>query len=406
MAGPGPGAAFTEMPAMKNPHYLTSLDRLEGLVPSERAGLEEVTRKFAFRTNEYYASLIDWDDPEDPIRKIVVPDVRELEDWGALDASSEKTYTVAPGVQHKYPQTALFLAVDVCGSFCRFCFRKRLFMNGADEVVRDYSQGIEYIRNHPEITNVLITGGDPLILATNRLESLIGSLRSIDHVGIIRIGSKMVAFNPYRILNDPSLLEMIRKYSTKEKRIYLMAHFNHPRELSAKALEALDLLRDAGAIIVNQTPLLRGINSDPEVLTELFRKLSFIGVPPYYVFQCRPTLGNRLFELPLEEAYEIFEQAKAGCSGLAKRARFVMSHATGKIEVVGKTAEAVYFKYHQAADPSDMGRFMAFRSNPSAYWFDDYEELIDDCRIAGNEDEDLPDFPFRGRIPDDSSVTG
>jgi lysine 2,3-aminomutase len=253
---------------------------------------------------------------------------------------------------------------------------------------------------------VLISGGDPLILATTRLESLISDLRSIDHVGIIRIGSKMVAFNPNRIINDLSLLGMIRKYSTKEKRIYIMAHFNHPKELTPQAIEALELLRDAGAIIVNQTPLLRGINSDPDVLTELFRKLSFIGVSPYYVFQCRPTLGNRLFEMPLEEAYEIFERARAGCSGLAKRARFVMSHATGKIEVVGRTADAVYFKYHQAANPSDMGRFMAFRSNPSAYWFDDYEELIDDCRISWDEDENLRTFPFRGRIPDDSSVTG
>ncbi len=391
---------------MKNPKYLISLDQLKRLALKERIRLEEVTRKFAFRTNEYYASLIDWDEPEDPIRKIVIPDTRELEEWGTLDASSEKTYTVAPGVQHKYPQTALFLVVDACGSFCRFCFRKRLFMNRADETVRDYSQGIEYVRKHPEITNILLTGGDPLILATSRLSSLIGRLRSIKHVKIIRIGSKMVAFNLFRILNDPPLLDMVRTYSTKEKRIYIMAHFNHPRELTSQAIEALDRLRDAGAIIVNQTPLIRGINSDPKVLTELFRKLSFIGVPPYYVFQCRPTLGNRHFELPLEKAYEIFERAKIGCSGLAKRARFVMSHASGKIEVVGKSSDAVYFKYHQAAYPLDAGRFMVFRSNPSAFWFDDYEELIDDFRISGNEDEDLPAFPFGGKISDDSRVTG
>ncbi len=403
MSGQEPGAHFTEELTIK---YLTRIDQLKRLSQEERLSLEEVTRKFAFRTNEYYASLIEWDDPDDPIRKVVIPDIRELEEWGALDASSEKTYTVAPGVQHKYPQTALFLVVDVCGSFCRFCFRKRLFFNEIDETVRDYSQGIDYIRNHPGITNVLLTGGDPLILATSRLSSLIASLRSIEHVKIIRIGSKMVAFNPHRILNDPSLLEMIRTYSTSEKRIYLMAHFNHPREFTPQAIEALDRLRDAGAIIVNQTPIIRGINSDPDVLTELFRKLSFVGVAPYYVFQCRPTLGNRHFELPLEEAYEIFERAKVGCSGLAKRARFVMSHATGKIEVVGRTSEAVYFKYHQAAHPKDVGRFMVFRSNPSAFWFDDYEELIEDCRIAGNENEDLPSSPFGKNISEDSSVTG
>ncbi len=391
---------------MKNPQYITSLDRLDGLPPEERKALEEVTRKFAFRTNEYYASLIDWDDPDDPLRKIIIPDIRELEDWGALDASGEKNYTRVPGLQHKYPQTALLLAVDVCGGFCRFCFRKRLFMNGTEEVNRDYSRGIEYIRDHPEITNVLITGGDPLILATRKLEPLIAQLREIEHVQIIRIGSKMVSFNPYRIINDPSLAEMIRTYSRGEKRIYIMAHFNHPKELTTPAVQGLKILMEAGAIIVNQTPLLKGINDDPAILTELFRRLSFIGIQPYYVFQCRPTLGNRLFEMPVEDAYRIFEKAKAGCSGLAKRARFVMSHATGKIEVVGRTRDAVYFKYHQAADPADMGRFMIYRSNPEAYWFDDYDELLDDCRIAGDEDEDLPAFPFRGSITDDTSAVG
>jgi lysine 2,3-aminomutase len=391
---------------MKNPPYITSLDKLDGLPQEERRALEKVTRKFAFRTNEYYASLINWDDPDDPLRKIIIPDIRELEDWGALDASGEKNYTRVPGLQHKYPQTALLLAVDVCGGFCRFCFRKRLFMNGTEEVSRDYTRGIEYIRDHPEITNVLITGGDPLILSSRKLEPLIARLREIEHVRIIRIGSKMVSFNPYRIINDPSLADMIRTYSTGDKKIYIMAHFNHPKELTPVAVEGLRILMDAGAVIVNQTPLLKGINDDPAVLTELFRRLSFIGIQPYYVFQCRPTLGNRLFEMPVEMAYNIFEKAKAGCSGLAKRARFVMSHATGKIEVVGKTREAVYLKYHQAADPADTGRFMVFRSNPEAYWFDDYEELLDDYRIAGDEDEDLPAFPFRGSITDDTSAVG
>lgn len=391
---------------MKNPKYITSVDRIERLSEVERNILREVTDRFAFRSNEYYLSLIDWDDPEDPIRKIIIPDTRELENWGELDASHEKNYTVAPGIQHKYRQTALFLAVDVCGSFCRFCFRKRLFMNDVDEIAKDYSAGIRYIQNHPEITNVLITGGDPLILATPRLEGLISEIRKIDHVQIIRIGSKMLAFNPHRILHDPDLPGMIRRYSSPEKRIYIMAHFNHPREITPQAIEALDLLRDAGAIIVNQTPLLRGINSDPQVLAELFRKLSFIGVPPYYVFQCRPTLGNRLFEMPVEEAYEIFEKAKTGCSGLAKRARFVMSHASGKIEVVGKTEGSTFFKYHQAADPLDVGRFMAFRSNPDAYWFDDYTEQIDDYRVSGDEDEDIPVFPSGSTVTDDTSATG
>jgi len=391
---------------MKNPRYITSIEDLPGIPGNERKRLAEVTKKFAFRTNEYYASLIDWDDPEDPIRKIIIPDSRELEEWGALDPSNEKDYTVAPGVQHKYRETALFLTFDVCGGFCRFCFRKRLFMNRADEIARDLSEGIEYVRQHPEITNVLLTGGDPLLLATSRLERIISQIRKIDHVQIIRIGSKMAAFNPYRILNDPELPGLIKTYSTPEKKIYLMAHFNHPRELSPQAIDALEVLRNAGAIVVNQTPLLRGINSDPTVLTELFRKLSFIGVPPYYVFQCRPTLGNYLFGMPVEESYLVFEKARASCSGLAKRARFVMSHASGKIEVVGKTDAATYFKYHQAADPRDVGRFLAFKSNPEAFWFDDYTEILEDSRVFSDEDEQFPAFPSGRKIPDDTQAAG
>jgi KamA family protein len=363
------------------PRYLTRVDQLDALSPEEKSMAQKVEEKFAFRSNEYYLSLIDWNDPADPIRRIAVPDPMELEESGLLDPSRESNYTVAPGLQHKYRETALMLVSDMCGTFCRFCFRKRLFMDRGAEVTRDVAEEIEYIRHHPEITNVLLTGGDPLIMATSKLEPIVAAIREIEHVGIIRIGSKMPAFNPYRILDDPSLSEMIRKYSTPEKRIYIMAQFNHPRELTPQAVEALGILLAAGAIVVNQTPILRGVNDDPGVLAELFRKLSFIGVPPYYVFQCRPTLGNRMFQVPVEETYAIVEAAKALVSGLAKRARFVMSHATGKIEIAGLTDEYVFFKYHQAADPENIGKFIAFRRNPEALWFDDYTDPVVDVTI-------------------------
>jgi KamA family protein len=363
------------------PRYLTRVDQLDALSPEEKSMAQKVEEKFAFRSNEYYLSLIDWNDPADPIRRIAVPDPMELEESGLLDPSRESNYTVAPGLQHKYRETALMLVSDMCGTFCRFCFRKRLFMDRGAEVTRDVAEEIEYIRHHPEITNVLLTGGDPLIMATSKLEPIVAAIREIEHVGIIRIGSKMPAFNPYRILDDPSLSEMIQKYSTPEKRIYIMAQFNHPRELTPQAVEALGILLAAGAIVVNQTPILRGVNDDPAVLAELFRKLSFIGVPPYYVFQCRPTLGNRMFQVPVEETYAIVEAAKALVSGLAKRARFVMSHATGKIEIAGLTDEYVFFKYHQAADPENIGKFIAFRRNPEALWFDDYTDPVVDVTI-------------------------
>jgi lysine 2,3-aminomutase len=364
-----------------NPKYMSTISELDnhvGLASKERDAMETVSETFPFRSNEYYLSLIDWKDDHDPLRRIVIPDSAELKGGGCLDPSCEKDFTRKPGLQHKYAQTGLLLLSDVCGGICRFCFRKRLFMDTERETVKDVSAGIDYIREHKEITNVLLTGGDPLTLETCRIESILRQLREIEHVSIIRIGSKMLAYNPYRILNDNNLCSVLSRYSTPEKRIYLMAHFNHPRELTDVSIQAAHELQKAGVMVVSQTPVLNGINSDPEIFTELFRKLSFAGISPYYVFQCRPSLGNRFFQVPVEQSYDIVQKSWQACSGLAKRARFVMSHATGKIEVVGKTAGQVFMRYHQSADPANIGKFMVFRSNPLARWFDDYRHILTD----------------------------
>jgi KamA family protein len=364
-----------------NSNYLSTiseLDNLVGLAPKEMERMETVTDLFPFRSNDYYLSLIDWKDRHDPLRRIVVPDPRELKSGGSADPSCEKEYTKKPGLQHKYDQTGLLLLTDVCGGICRFCFRKRLFMSCERETVKDVSENIAYIREHKEITNVLLTGGDPLTLETRRLEKILRELREIPHVNIIRIGSKMLAYNPYRILNDQNLLYVLSRYSTPEKRIYLMAHFNHPRELTEVSIRAAEALQKSGVVVVNQTPILNGINDNPEILTQLFRNLSFAGISPYYVFQCRPTTGNHFYQVPVELSYEILQQSWKACSGLAKRARFVMSHATGKIEVVGRTAEHVFMRYHQAAAKADIGKFLVFRSNPVARWFDDYSQALTD----------------------------
>ncbi len=334
--------------------------------------LKKVEDKFAFRANEYYLSLINWDNPEDPIKRIIIPSQEELENWGDLDASDEADYSVVPGLQHKYDQTAVLLVSDNCGGFCRFCFRKRLFLEGNREVIRDFSRDLDYIRENPEITNILISGGDPLSLTTEKIADILQQVQEIDHIRIIRIGTKMPAYNPYRIIDDPALCDTLAKFRCEDRRIYIMTQFNHPTELSDPAIEGLSRLQDAGAILANQTPLLKGVNDKPEILAQLLRKLSFIGNAPYYVFQCRPTLGNRHFALPIEKAYRIFEDAKTQCSGLAKRPRFVMSHNTGKIEMISMDDEMMYFKYHQAALPENIGKFVAFRRNPEAYWFDDY----------------------------------
>ncbi|MBN2313299.1 MAG: KamA family radical SAM protein [Sedimentisphaerales bacterium] len=371
-------------------NYLTKIDQLDRLSQGEKNELKEVTDQFAFRANDYYLSLIDWDNPHDPIRRIIIPGLRELEKWGRLDPSDEQTYSVMPGLEHKYNSTALLLVSNVCECICRYCFRKRVFINRQSEYLRELPAAIEYIREHHEITNVLLTGGDPLALNASKLENIIRQVRDIEHVGIIRIGSKMPAFNPYRIVEQPALLDMIRKYSTDKKKIYIITHFLHPRELTDVAIQAVSLLQKAGAVIANQMPLIKGVNDDPDVMADMLAKLSFIGAVPYYIFQCRPALGNRPYTVPIEHGYEIVEQAKARVSGLAKRVRFVMSHSTGKIEIIGKTEERIYFKYHRAANDADSGRFLVFESNPDAYWLDDYAEMITEYPI---------DLPYRSYGP-------
>lgn len=361
---------------MFRPKYLTGLDQIPQLLPTEKEKLQKVCDSFAFRANEYYQSLINWDDPDDPIRRIVIPHTRELaEDEGerwSLDASGEEEYTKVPGLQHKYEKTALLLVNDICSAYCRFCFRKRLFMDGNDEVVRDISKGITYIKKHKAINNVILSGGDLLILSTVKLERIISRLREIKHLKIIRIGSKIPAFNPYRILNDPTLIKMLSKYSTDKEKIYIIAHFNHPRELTQEAIAAINMFQKAGIVTINQTPLILGVNDDPDVLSELLEQLSFIGVSPYYVFQCRPTKGNKIYSLPIEEGLDIFEKAIRRVSGLGSRARYVMSHHMGKMEIVGRMEEHIIFRYHRDPDMDDPGQIMMFESDSNAYWLDDY----------------------------------
>ncbi|MCE5186485.1 MAG: KamA family radical SAM protein [Planctomycetaceae bacterium] len=358
--------------------HFNSLENLDQLGSAQKTRLNAVTQRFAFRSNEYYLSLIDWDDPLDPIRRIIIPSLDELRDGGRMDPSDEHSYTVLPGLEHKYNSTALLLVSNACEGICRYCFRKRVFIRPQKETLNDLDAAIEYIGAHTEITNVLLTGGDPLVLPTARLSHIIGKLRGIEHVQIIRIGSRVPVFNPFRILDDPTLADLLDKYSLPSKKIYIMTHFCHPRELTETAIRAVTILQKAGAIITNQCPLIRGVNDDPAALAELLRKASFAGIVPYYLFQCRPALGNYAYTVPIEEGYHIQEAAKAMVSGLAKRIRFVMSHSTGKIQILAVTDEHAIFKYHRAANDEDSGKVLICRSNPAARWLEDYEECSPD----------------------------
>lgn len=361
---------------MAQPKYITNIDNIKQIPEEERERLKAITEKFVFRVNDYYLNLIDWNDPADPIRKLIIPNEGELEEYGRWDASDEDTNYAVPGCQHKYRTTALLIVSEVCGAYCRYCFRKRLFRNDVSEATMDVEPGLNYIAEHPEINNVLLTGGDSLILGTKRLRAIFERLREIKHVKIIRLGSKIPVFNPMRIYEDEELLETIKEFSTVDQRIYVMAHVNHPREITPEAKRGFDALHQAGAIVVNQTPVLRGINDDPEVLGELLDKLSWAGVTPYYFFVNRPVAGNRDFVLPLKEVYDIVEQAKAKTSGLGKRVRLSMSHTSGKVEILAIEDGKAYLKYHQSRD-NEYGKFMVLDCPEDAAWFDD---------LPGNEE--------------------
>lgn len=354
------------------PSYITEINDVSQLNDEDKTLLADVVRQHAFRVSDYYLNLINWTDPHDPIRRIVFPEKTELLEWGNLDASYEDYYTVLPGLEHKYRDTTLLLITDMCAGFCRYCFRKRLFMpeNGGAKI--DVPKCVRYITEHKEVNNVILSGGDPLILSTKKLEQIIKNLISINHVRIIRIGTKFPAYNPGRILNDSSLLDLFESVQKAGKQLYLMVHFDHPREITASATGSIRMVRNTGTLVLNQSPIIRGINDDTIILRELFEVLSFSGVIPYYIFQCRPTKGNKNYSLPVEDAYQIFTSARMKGSGLSTNARFVMSHFSGKVEVVGLDNNYIYFKYLRAANLEDVGKFMIYKRNRKAYWLDSY----------------------------------
>ncbi len=357
--------------------FITKIGQIPAL--AEREDLREVVSRYPLKVSSYYLDLIDVHDPRDPLARIVLPHQDEFWEWewGSIDPSKEREYTVLEGLQHKYDSTVLMLISNQCAGLCRYCFRKRLFINKkSPEVLKDLDAALRYIKEHPDITNVILSGGDALMLSTPKLREILARLREIQHVHIIRLGTKVPAYLPQRIISDQDLLNLIQESSWPTKKIYIMAHFDHPRELTPLAIQACHSLMRCGAVVVNQTPLIRGVNDDPQVLGELFKKLSFYGIAPYYVFQCRPALGNRPYVVPIEEGYQIFEAARGLCSGLAKRARFTMSHFLGKLEILALTEEQIIFKFHRAADNRNTGKILVYERNPEAYWLDDYAKPL------------------------------
>ncbi len=356
---------------------ITTIDELEQympLSPDLRGKLQQVADIHPMSITRYYMSLIDKSDPSDPLMRMLVPSIDELDIDGSYDTSGEKENTVLSGLQHKYSQTALVLSTNRCAAYCRFCFRKRLVGLPNEEIINMFMEAVEYIKKHEEITNVLITGGDPLILDTDVIIAFLNQLKDVKHLDFIRFGTRTPVVIPSRIYEDSDLLEFLYNYSNAHHQIYIVTHFNHPNEITPESLRACSSLRNNGIIMSNQTVLFRGVNDDPAVLADLMGGLLRMGVNPYYVFQCRPVSRvKKHFQVPLKEGYEIVEAAKARLNGHGKRFRYVMSHKTGKIEIVGVIGDDIYLKYHQAKNPENMGVFFKKRLTDDAGWLDDLE---------------------------------
>lgn len=378
--------------------YHNSLQNARSVPLTVRDSASVVTDRFRFRGNDYYLKLINWSNPHDPIRRVIIPDISELDEWGNLDPSAEHANYVAPRTQHKYHDTALMLISNTCGGFCRYCFRKRIFIDDAEVTGDNLTAGIEYLKNNKQIRHVLLSGGDPMMLSTRRLGSIIAKIRAIDHITTIRVGTKMLAFNPYRILDDLDLPAMLGSYSTPEKRIWVIAHYNCVEEITSQSIMAVDILLKQGLAISHQTPMLAGVNDSAKAIVTLMNKLVSIGISPYYIFQCRPASGNSTFAVPITRGYYILKQAGKQLSGLAKRGRFVMSHATGKIEIAGVDENRIYLRYHRAKNEADDGKFISYHRDDKACWLDDLTPVdrnlkvgkrspLRDNSIAGNSSD-------------------
>ena len=279
--------------------------------PVDAEAIEKINEHFQFRLNPYYQSLIRY--PGDPIWKQVVPELEEIaEDNLALDDPlNEEGDMPVPGITHRYPDRVLFMISHECPIFCRFCTRKRKVGQESFVTTQKVDLGIEYIRNHPEIRDIILSGGDPLNISDEKIEYILKSLRDIKHVEIIRIGTKIPCILPQRV--TPELCAIIKKYHP----VYINTHFNHPWELTPEAKTACEMLADAGCPVGNQSVLLKGVNDDPEIMKELMVGLLRMRVKPYYIYQADLTKGAMHFRTSIEKGLEIIKALRGWTSGLA-----------------------------------------------------------------------------------------
>jgi lysine 2,3-aminomutase len=297
-----------------------TVERFENLLgirlgPDERAKIELTLRKFPLSVTPYYLSLIDPDDfANDPVFKQAFPSPAELriERHDMSDPLAEDKDSPTPGITHRYPDRVLFTVSNVCSMYCRHCTRKRK-VGDVDSIPgrEQIEAGLAYIRGNPVIRDVLLSGGDPLMLSDGQLDWILTELRKIEHVQIVRIGTRMPVVLPYRITDE--LVAMLRKHHP----VWVNTHFNHPREITTSSKTALRLLADAGIPLGNQSVLLAGVNDCPRIMKSLVHKLVDNRVRPYYLYQCDLSEGLTHFRTPVGKGIEIMESLRGHTSGFA-----------------------------------------------------------------------------------------
>jgi len=295
-------------------------------IADECEAIEALAERFRFVITPYYASLMDPDDPECPIRRQVVPRGDELRDpVGLADPLDEVEHSPVKNVIRVYPDRIAFCVNNECALYCRFCLRKR--MVGDEEwsmQKRELQVGLDWIAATPEIRDVLLTGGDPLVFSDDRLEWILERLRAIPHVELIRLGTRLPVTLPYRVTDE--LCRMLERHHP----IWVNTHFNHPRELTRDAAEACDRLLRAGIPVGNQSVLLKGINDDPQVMKRLNEELVRMRVRPYYCYQAQLLEGTAHFRVPIEEGVELFRSLRGRTSGFAIP-QYVLDTPHGKV---------------------------------------------------------------------------
>jgi lysine 2,3-aminomutase len=315
--------------------FISSLPDFSREWPEGTNDLDRVVQRYPFRVSRYFADLIQ--SPGDAIWRQVAPDIRELEDeTGWKDPLDEENLSPVPNLVHRYPNRLLWLVSQECALHCRFCTRKRRWQEPLP-MTREYFDGaLDYIASHPELRDVLLSGGDPILLPPSRLESILMNLKQIPHVSVIRIGTRVPCALPERI--TPELIGMLARHHP----LFMNIHFNHPSEITRESSKACTLLADAGIPLGSQTVLLRGINDRPEVLADLFQGLLALRVRPYYLMQMDLTMGTGHFRTPLSTGLNILLNLRNRISGLAMP-HFVIDlpGGRGKVPLVPGSVKAI-----------------------------------------------------------------